>query len=418
MGLFSKSKKASASVPMINVNLNTPQDHVFKPNDAVSGHITLSTPIPLNPQAIEATLWGRSAVWTADRYRKTNDQAGDDYHHYRDHVILFNVTFNVLTEKHLQPGQTYTFPFQFRFPEGTSTNRVGGYKDDRDSRWTVQPHSLPPTFMWGNFDDSPDHAKITYGVTGRLVCPGVGAVSKGDKPIEDTTPILFQPFNPHLNRPFTVVRHTKALTLASSALAGQKKKFSDRFSSSTPKMDFEVGIEAPDYLTSGSEFRFRSTFSVLNKSDNVVGIPPITFKVLKLELHDFTFLRAARDLESDFTSSGYHYDRSPEDRPTGAYSGIEDYAHPEQKTALNSQPESSVVQLEEVMAPGEKKGMEQARSCEVWFSARVPGFTPPSFYSFAIKRSYSIKIKMGVEVGGKKFDYEIESQVMALGSSP
>jgi hypothetical protein len=421
MGIFSKSKKNSAPVPTINVNLNTSQDHVFKPNDIVSGHITLSTPIPLSPQAIEASLWGHSSVWTRHTQHKS-DNTTDDYHHYRDNVPLFNITFNVLTEKHLQPGRTYTFPFQFSFPEGTNTSRVGGYKDDNDSRWTVHPHRLPPTFMWGAQVDYPDHAMITYGVTGRLVCAGVGAGKKGDEPIEDVAPVIFSPYNAHANQPFTVVPHTKTFALASSALAGQdasslgfRKKMSDRFSSSTPKLDFELSIEIPDYLTSGSEFRFRSTFNVLGKSHNVVAIPTLTFKVLKLELLDFTFLRAPRDLQADLTTIGNHYDRSPSNRPTGPYvKGHEEYQLRENKTALNSLPDSRAIQLEEIMAVGEKKGIEQARGCEVWFGARVPGYVPPSFASFSVRRSYSVKVKMEVEVAGKKFEYAIESVVQEV----
>jgi hypothetical protein len=61
-------------------------------------------------------------------------------------------------------------------------------------------------------------------------------------------------------------------------------------------------------------------------------------------------------------------------------------------------------------------GIEQAKSCEVWFSARVPGVTPPNFRSFAITRVYKVRVKLGVEVGGKKFDMEAESNVKEMGS--
>ncbi|KAF2686723.1 kinase-like protein [Lentithecium fluviatile CBS 122367] len=425
MGLFSKSTN-TGPLPTINVSLNTPQDHVFKPNDTVTGHITLSTPIPLNPQAIEASLWGNSNVWMRDDFNNSSSETTKhDYYHYRDNVPLFNIVFNVLTEKHLQPGLTYTFPFQFRVPQGTNANRAGGYKDNNDSRWTIQPHLLPPTFQWGQRTDDPDHAKITYGVTGRLVCPGVGGGKKGDKPIEASAPIIFQPLNPHLNQPFSVVPYSKTFTLASSALAGQdpssigfRKKLSDRFSSKTPKLDFEFGVEVPDFLASGTEFMFRSTFNVISKSDNVVGLPAITFKVLKLELIAFTYIRASRDMQSDFYIQGQHYDDTPTTHPTGAYSGIESTLQPEKKMGLNAQPDHRVAQLEEVVAMGDKKGTEQAQSCEAWFSARVPGTTPPAFQSFAITRKYSVKVKMGVEVGGKKFEYEVESVPQHHPNSP
>lgn len=61
---------------------------------------------------------------------------------------------------------------------------------------------------------------------------------------------------------------------------------------------------------------------------------------------------------------------------------------------------------------------EKGRSGEVWFTARIPGFIPPSFKSFAITRVYRIKVKLGVELGGKQFVLEAESNVSGLGSAP
>jgi hypothetical protein len=45
----------------------------------------------------------------------------------------------------------------------------------------------------------------------------------------------------------------------------------------------------------------------------------------------------------------------------------------------------------------------------------VPSVTPPSFRSFAITRAYKVRVKLGVEVGGKKFDMEVESYVREMG---
>ena len=60
---------------------------------------------------------------------------------------------------------------------------------------------------------------------------------------------------------------------------------------------------------------------------------------------------------------------------------------------------------------------EQVKStCEQWFTARIPGVTVPSFRSFAITRAYKVRVKLGVEVGGKKFEREVESAVGRMGS--
>ncbi|KAF2788921.1 hypothetical protein K505DRAFT_254410 [Melanomma pulvis-pyrius CBS 109.77] len=98
------------------------------------------------------------------------------------------------------------------------------------------------------------------------------------------------------------------------------------------------------------------------------------------------------------------------------FQGMEHNRYREKKTPLNSIPESHVVELPEVQAEGEKKKMEQAKHCEFWWTGRVPGFTPPSFQSFAVARFYRVRIKMGVEIAGKKFESEVESHVRELGS--
>ncbi|KAF2250852.1 hypothetical protein BU26DRAFT_517629 [Trematosphaeria pertusa] len=429
MGLFKHSKQPSAPLPVLSLQLSTPQDKVFKPNDTVTGHVSLSTPIPINPQAVDVSLWGHSSVWLRTSHHNTthDDHRHTDYTHYRDNAPLFAVTSNLLQHAQtLQPGQNYTFPFSFRVPQGTGLNRMGCYKMDTDDRWTAQPHLLPPTFFWGSRPDDPDNASISYGITARLICPGIsaGKHNNNQDPLSATTPILFQPLNPHLNAPLSVVRYPKRLTLSSSSLTGQdpaslglRQKLSDRFSKDTPKLDFEAAIELPDLLTAGAEFRFRTAFAVLEKSANVVAVPAITFRVLKLELLDFTFIRAPCDREANSMMGGYHY-KTPENAVNGVYSGQEDTVYREKKTLLNAVPGETTVVLEEVLASeGDEKKTEQARSCQVWFTSRVPGFTPPSFRSFAISRNYRVRAKLQVEIGGKKFEVEAESHVGALGSA-
>jgi hypothetical protein len=404
MGLFSSNKKPSPALPIFAVQLANPLVQVFKPNDTIQGHVTLSTPTPILPQAIEVSFWGHASVWL-----RTSSGTGNEttYRHYRDNVPLFEVAINLSAQsQQLQPGQSYCFPFQFRVPEGTSSHRVGGYKDDMDARWTVQPHHLPPTFAWGSRPDWPDNASVKYGITARLICPGVGVGKHQEEPLSATSPVLFQPLNPNINAPYSVIRYPTPFTLVSSSL-----------SSETPKLDFELVVELPDLLVSGSEFKFRSTFNVLNKAQNVLQIPAIMFKVLKLELIDFTFVRAAHDKAANSLMQGHHFNGTPLDAPTGPFSGWEHTVYRERKNPLNALPESQIVQLEEAPLPGEKKGTEQANSAEVWFSARVPGFIPPSFQCFAITRAYRIKAKIGVQIGEKKFEHEVESHVGSLGST-
>ncbi|KAF2822246.1 hypothetical protein CC86DRAFT_301253, partial [Ophiobolus disseminans] len=84
---------------------------------------------------------------------------------------------------------------------------------------------------------------------------------------------------------------------------------------------------------------------------------------------------------------------------------------------LNTLTESANLELEEVPS-GEKKAMEQASSCEMMFTARVPSSTTPSFKSSAISRSYQLKVTLGVEVGGKKFEQKVKSSVRQIVAGP
>ncbi len=346
----------------------------------------------------------------------------------------------------LQPGQTYTFPFNFRFPAATGNNRTGQYKENNDERWTVQPHTLPATFIqnskYGDVN-KPNFSKIEYGVRAKLICPGVGVVyGKTMVDLGTEAPILFQPLNPHahqlLNGPLSVVRTPKAFTVQSSTLTGQssskigfRQGMRDRFSSSTPKLDFEAAVEMPDLLASGSEFRFRATFAAMAKSDGVAQIPTITFTVLKLELLEFTFSRAALDREASSMSEGHHRGNRNEmwPPPHRVYESRETELFEERKNPLNAIPESATLELgpappgyseknREKMSAGEMASSEQVNNGEVWFTSRVPGFTPPSFKSFAISRAYRLKVKLGVEIGGKQFVHETESHVRSMGSAP
>ncbi|KAF2269830.1 hypothetical protein CC78DRAFT_564515 [Lojkania enalia] len=420
MGLFTSKKQEP--LPDVVVTLATSQDTVFRPDDTVSGHVTLSTPFPLTPQAVEVSLWGESKVWIRRSSSSSNNST--DYQHYRDNAPLFTVTYNLFPDPHqLQPGQDYNFPFHFRVPEGTAFTRPECYRDPTEQPYTVLPHNLPPTFFFGYSEDIPDNAGVFYGVTARLIAPGVG-VGKDVEPVSSTIPILFQPLNPNVRFSPSILRHTKNFTLASSSLTGAepskigfRQRMHDRFSSQTPKMDFEVAVEIPARLNAAQEFQFRTSFAVLNKGDNVTHIPPINIKVLDLKLLDFTFFRATYDWSASNTMSGWQHKNYKIYTSPGKPDWTE-HVYREKKTALNAIPESHTIELQEVPVVGEKgkKEMEQETKCDVWFNARLPGQTVPSFVSFAIVRAYRVKAKIGVEIGEKKFVYELESHVQHLGS--
>ncbi|KAH7385961.1 hypothetical protein BKA66DRAFT_461235 [Pyrenochaeta sp. MPI-SDFR-AT-0127] len=445
MGFFKSSPKIpQPPLPNLAIHLYGPTDKVFKPDDIVTGHIALTPIVSITPQVIEVSLFGQSMIWyrVGHKNQKSNTTS---YSHYRDNAPLFEVAENVLPNHSSEgkllntfdPGQTYTFAFGFRFPAGTGNSRFGQYKQDVDERWVVTPHDLPPTFLHtGKMGDGTDadYAKVEYGVRAKLICPGVGVVV-GDQlaDLTATIPVLFQPLNPNIEQtmsgPLSVIRHPKKFVFQSSILTGQpasqigfRQSMRDRFSSSTPKLDFEAAVEMPDLLTSGTEFRFRASFKVLTKSHDVTHIPGLTFRVLKLDLLDFTFYRAPRDNEASSRRDGTHWKNKHVNMPSSdkmfEHPGQQHEDYTERKTHLNSIPDFATLELEEVPSYEDEKQMEQAKSCEVWFTSRVPGFTPPSFKSFAIARVYRVKVKLGVEVGGKQFVLEAESHVRHMGSAP
>ncbi|KAH5540893.1 hypothetical protein HBI56_081150 [Parastagonospora nodorum] len=181
----SSSKIPQPPLPDILIDLSTPPDKVYRPDDVVTGNITLVPSVPLVPDAIEVSLFGKSLVW----YRAaTVINNVTHYWHWRDDRPLFEITSIVLPNVHtaapiLASGESYTYPFQFRFPSSVSNSRSGQYENDHGTRWTVDHHLLPPSFLHTSkmgvvAGEDANYAKIEYGVRARLKYSGTG-VAKG-----------------------------------------------------------------------------------------------------------------------------------------------------------------------------------------------------------------------------------------------
>jgi hypothetical protein len=157
---------------------------------------------PIKHRAIKVSLFGQSLVWL--RADANTSTSSTNYEYWRDKAPLFEIAANVLPFFHsnastLQPGDTYSYPFQFCVPASTGNSRVGQHEEDADKRWTVPSHLLLHTFLHtGRYDtnsgDDVDYAKVEYGIVVRLVCPGVG-VAKGPNLHDQrvTAPVLFAP---------------------------------------------------------------------------------------------------------------------------------------------------------------------------------------------------------------------------------
>jgi hypothetical protein len=101
--------------------------------------------------------------------------------------------------------------------------------------------------------------------------------------------------------------------------------------------------------------------------------------------------------------------------PDTPYSGREHTVFNESKTRLNALPESVVLEPDENR--DDKKGETHTPTTHASFTARIPGTTPPSFRSFAVTRAYRVRARVVVEVCGKEFEVDMESEVGALYSN-
>lgn len=436
------SSTSQPALATLMIHLNHPTDKVYQPGDLVSGHVTVTPTAPLLSFDLELSIFGRSLVW----YIAHNGRGSSThYEHDRDNAPLFETVrpLQRVEESALRnfpdhgvPGSTYLYKFEFCMPEDTAHSRLGQYRNDEDDRWFAGPHRLPPTFLHTtnvSTSTDPNFAKVEYGIKARLPCQSDSIVKReGTVDVIAEAPILFQPHNPHLqdiqSGQFSLLRHSKTFALQSSLLAGNKpsqigfrQSLHDRFSSSTPIINFDVTISIPDLLMCGSTFRFQSCFTIISKSDDVTYIPQVTFSVIEVELLALTFVRAQHDEEASFSSDGSHgkhhkVSMPAPDKPYTKRSRESQY-FAKKLTRLNVLPARTTVELADVPGSGEAKTSEKATSCEAWFTARLPENIAPSFKSFALSRAYKLKVKLGVEVGGKHFECSAESHVRELCSA-
>jgi hypothetical protein len=425
----SSSKIPRPPLPIINIRLSSPPGTVFRPYSVVTGHIDLTPVAPIAPHAIEVSLFGQALIWYREsRYAGNGIGGGTVYYlHYRDNAVLFEATSNILpafdsVPPTLESGHTYTYPFLLQFPAVTPNFRRGQYKKDRIGKWEKWetwedgPHNLPPSFLHHDkhgASESPNYAKVVYAVCARLVCPGIGIVQ--GKNLHDLiirNPVSFMPFNTNLyasQDPSSV--RPRTFRLRTSALAGQgigRRQRMRHHLSLTPKLQFEASLKLPDRMTSGSEFRFLVSLKVVSKSDKVSHIPAITIKILRLDLESATRVRAPLDSQATTGFDGRHWRNKYVSVPStyATYSGHERKWIDSTSTSLSSVPESVTLELEEVSGE-DQEVTEQATSCEAWFTARVPSGLIQSFKTFAINRMYVLRARLGIEVGGKKFKYDI-----------
>ncbi|KAH8722570.1 hypothetical protein GQ44DRAFT_569872, partial [Phaeosphaeriaceae sp. PMI808] len=170
MGIVS-SKVSQPPLPEFSIQLSTPANKVFRPNEVVTGSIILTTTTPISPRSIEVSLFGKSLIWY--RAAVPSPYGGESgFRHWRDNALLFESTTYLLPATSsptpaLLERTTYTYPFSLRFPVATENHRISYYERDKKKQWTTGPHDLPPSFR--SNERCANYARIEYSVCAKLV---------------------------------------------------------------------------------------------------------------------------------------------------------------------------------------------------------------------------------------------------------
>jgi len=413
MHFFSKSDpEPEVPVPSSSIALDHEPGTVFRPGQLISGRVIFENTVNTTPSAVELTLWGQSETYIRRSESHSsgtgnNQTSSTTYRHYRDHAPLFIHTLNLFPSPYpLLPNTKYQWPFQVQFPERTNFSRAACYEDPWNEIWTSVPHLLPPTFIHEPEGVLPHRCSITYGVTATIKPP---AGHPDEIPWSVTAPLNFLPNDriPQAMPPPAARSSAKTFDLASSMLAGVaqpgfRQKLADRFSSETPKVTFELGCSMPAAVSCGDVFSVRGAVRIVERSANVSVLPPVAFRVKKLELLDFALFRAPRDWAARDTSRGepskYH---TAEARRLGYHT--QEMEISEQSVVLNAMPEHQNVSFAEGKGGGSGDGVVEAS-----FTGRIPGYATPSFQGFAITLAYRLKAKVEVEWCGKRFELKFE----------
>lgn len=293
-------------LPSLEIHLDHSHEHVYQPNAKIPGYVALTYSrhdVDIQKLAKPSiSLSGESSTWLCRR--RSNGDDSSEYINYIDTAELFGVSL-ALGGAGTEPttvGQEYRWSFSFRFPEGTGNNRTGCYKHSDDERRTTLPHPLPPTFSFGNnlrhiFSDLPKYVDVSYRLGAMMSLPLDFLSAKAIIP--------FQPINPDFNprHPRGVLRFSTQHTLHSSLLkrgeetssTGLRQRIHDRFSSSAPELRFDLALDIPETFTADAEFHLEAILIVTSRTENVAHIPPIRFRISKIELIDHTCLRAPVD---------------------------------------------------------------------------------------------------------------------------
>jgi hypothetical protein len=300
---------------------------------------------------------------------------------YRDDANLFMLEENLALHTTIQPGQVYSWHFQFLFPHASGVVSSSPYTGDTavSGIYTNGSHSLPPSF--GLTRTQNEYAAVEYKVQAMFKFD-----DKKEPFVVDLEPLSFIPYNPRPQNPRFAEFVKPSQQYSSTRLTGGQKSFGhslkDKLSSQTPSVRLYMKTTVPPHVTRSGSFPIYACIEMDSFSDPAIDIPVINISLKSLKLCQYTFYRSLK----------YR----------GSSSRREHQATYEELVPLNAVPEWRQVERQQ--------GKTDERNFIYFpaaFEARIPGATCPSFQTFNINHNFQLEFKLEAEVCEKKFEFKV-----------
>lgn len=373
------------SLPKIAIELDNGLQGPFYPGSRVSGQVVLMNHVGESPVSIEVSLVGRSEAY-AQRNDSMDVPGGRlSIIHHRDQTLLFSTSTLVLETSLILPGQhRHAWGFAFHFPSMTQSNCHVSYDSASSEIWTTGVHALPPSFSW----IAPNTSAFA------AICYTVEAVLRQSQPAESIqarVPLHFTPFRgdpgpvvPSVFREDFRIASTRLEAANQGQTPRVKRALTSWISKTSPDdVSFCFKASVPSHITTGEAFTVLTEIDFGDQPASTYVASSVHFKVSKLKLLHFVVFRARRD-------------------PPVPATRFKTYKNEEIRTYEGSF-DLALLPSSAVRTP--EKGHS---TVPFSFQAVVPALACPSFRSFAINRSYRLKLSISVELGGRDFKLQFE----------
>ncbi|MCJ1353908.1 MAG: hypothetical protein MMC33_003895 [Icmadophila ericetorum] len=356
---------------------------VYHPGDRVSGKVLLDTKEDIDVTRIFVKFEGRTAS-------RAHRASGGDRQVHHGRTTLFEEQQTVFNGNYTLRKQVYEWPFEFIFPTDCRHAKGDQFQDALNYNFDVDPEQgLPPTFL---ADDDSWNWFCRSSVVYELIATVESSKRKLFKHSTDityTSPLFLLP-PPTTGTPdsnFQLEKRTLFVQsmhlnpeIGSRSLTLKEKMSSAIHHSHLPTATFDLSVQFPTYDLPGSSLPITISISHDLQRSTHGGEPPMVYlKRYELNLESTTKIRcipATISLESS--------DPSPKWTQTlTSYTSPEKDLHVPIPEALDLRTHSSNRLL-------------------------LPWHITPTFRTFNISRTYSLKLKLVLECAQHKLHVEFE----------